>query len=281
MNLNYKDMKKLLFIGALLCVLCSCGSGNGGAKKFDEDVVKEDRAEYKDYVILALEQEMYGNKSGAVNYYKAALELEQMYSGTEYSHWFDSNVEDKLEEFINPPTTGTYKGHDWVDLGLSVKWATCNVGASTPGAYGNYYAWGETSTKFRYDEDNCSSRGKSWGDIGGNSSRDAATANWGSGWRMPTKGEFQELVNNCTWTWTTQNGKYGYKATGPNGQSIFLPVAGYCSGDTLYRDGELGDYWSSTPDEGGTGCAYNLYFGPDVHLYSRYHGLSVRPVLED
>jgi uncharacterized protein (TIGR02145 family) len=266
-------------------VLCSCGSGNGGAKKFDEDVVKEDRTEYKEYVKLALEQEMYGDKDRAVKYYEAALELEMAYNGTEYAHWFNSDAAGKLDELLTSPTTGTHEGHEWVDLGLSVKWATCNVGASTPGDYGNYYAWGETSTKREYTTSNCASIGKSWGGIGGNSSRDAARANWGGSWRMPTKAEVQELKDNCTWTRTTQNGHKGYKVTSKkNGQNIFLPTAGYRFGDTLFSDGEYGYFWSSTPSEGGTDGAYGLNFGEDGRSVSwcrRNYGRSVRPVLED
>ena len=277
-------MKKLLFVSALLCVLCSCGSGNGGAKKYDEDVVKEDRTEYKKYVGLALEQEMCGDKDRAVKYYEAALELEKVYNGTEYTHWFNSDAAGKIDELLNPSTTGTHKGHEWVDLGLSVKWATCNVGASTPGGYGNYYAWGETSTKSNYDYDSCASKGKFLGDIGGDSSRDAATVNWGGSWRMPTEAELQELVDNCTWTWTTQNGHKGYKVTGPNGNSIFLPAAGIRDGDTLYVDGEDGYYCSSSPDGSDTDRACRLFFDEgDRHVGwgDRECGRSVRPVLED
>ena len=279
-------MKKLLLIGALLCVLCSCGSGNnGGAKKYDEDVVKEDRTEYKEYVKLALEQEMYGVKERAIMYYEAALELEKVYSGTEYAHWFNSDAAGKLEELKNPKLTGTHKNHEWVDLGLSVKWATCNVGASTPGAYGNYYAWGETSTKSSYTRDNSASYGKFWSDVGGNSSRDAARANWGGNWRLPTEAECQELIENCTWTRTTQNGHKGYKVTSKkNGQSIFLPAAGYRNGDKLYLDGKNGYYWSSSSDESYTGLAYGLFFFEGdryVDWFYRYDGFSVRPVLED
>ena len=278
-------MKKLLLIGALLCVLCSCGSGNGGAKKFNEDVVKEDRTEYKEYVKLALEQEMYGVKERAIMYYEAALELEKVYSGTEYAHWFNSDAAGKLEELKNPKLTGTHKNHEWVDLGLSVKWATCNVGASSPGDYGNYYAWGEISTKSSYLGDDSVSCGQSWSDIGGNSSRDAARANWGGNWRMPTKSELQELKDNCTWAWTKQNGHKGYKVTSKkNDQSIFFPAAGYRDGAMLYDEGEFGFYWSSTPCESGTGFAFNLYFykgSQEVYWFGRIFGHSVRPVLED
>ena len=181
--------------------------------------------------------------------------------------------------------TGYHEGYGYVDLGLpsGLKWATCNVGASTPGDYGNYYAWGETRPKSEYTRSNCISYGESWGDIGGNSSRDAARAKWGGSWRMPTRAEFQELKDYCTWTWTTQNGHKGYRVTGENGQSIFLPAAGCRDGDML-ADGEEGDYWSSTPHEGDTDGAYFLCFeegGRYVVWYDRFKGHSVRPVLEN
>jgi hypothetical protein len=194
---------------------------------------------------------------------------------------FRNNPSSSTDDLSEP--TGMHEGYGYVDLGLSVKWATCNVGASVPGDYGNYYAWGETWTKPEYL--NCTSYGKSWGDIGGDSSRDAATANWGGSWRMPTEAEFQELINNCDWTWTTQNGKNGYKVTSKkNGQSIFLPAAGYRDGASLYSDGERGFYWSSTPDESYTDGACPLYFlggGRGVYWGYRSRGHSLRPVLED
>ena len=96
-------------------------------------------------------------------------------------------------------TSGTLNGHEWVDLGLpsGTKWATCNIGTSTPSGYGNYYAWGETSTKSSYTEANSRTYGKNISDFSGNTYYDAATANWGSGWRMPTYKEFQELKEKC------------------------------------------------------------------------------------
>ena len=133
--------------------------------------------------------------------------------------------------------SGTINGHEWVDLGLSVKWATCNVGASKPSDYGNYYAWGETKTKPTYTEENSKTYGKSSYnyDIGGKSSVDAARANWGGTWRLPTMAECQELVDKCTWTPTTQGGSNGCRVSGPNGNSIFLPAAGF------YRENKLSD----------------------------------------
>ncbi len=181
------------------------------------------------------------------------------------------------------PTTGTHNGYEWVDLGLSVKWATCNVGASSPSDYGDYYAWGETSTKSGYDEDNSKTLYKSMGNIGGNSSYDVARYRWGGSWRLPTEAECLELVVKCTWQWTTQGAHNGYKVTGKNGKSIFLPAAGFRYGTSPNRVGERGYYWSSTPYESGTSDARSLYFKSSDHAVGwghRYDGNSVRPVVE-
>ena len=184
-------------------------------------------------------------------------------------------------------------GREYVDLGLSVKWATCNIGATSPEEYGDYFAWGETSTKSDYSSSNCPTYGLSisqlqsqgYIDSEGNltSQYDAATANWGGDWRMPTEAEQEELLNNCTWTWTTQNGVNGYKVEGPNGNSIFLPAAGYLDGSSLSYAGSGGGYWSSAPNESNGNGACGLYFYSDdrILLYNyRYYGHSVRSILE-
>lgn len=157
------------------------------------------------------------------------------------------------------------------------------MGANSPSEYGDYYAWGETTTKTSYTYENSKTYNKKIGDIGGNASYDAARANWGGTWRMPTKEEFDELLNKCTWTWTTQGGKKGCKVTGPNGNSIFLPAAGFRGGTSLYRAGAVGPYWSSMLYESSTLDSYYLYFCNDGCLSSksdRSYGLSVRPVSE-
>ncbi len=190
------------------------------------------------------------------------------------------------------PAIGTINGHEWVDLGLSVKWATCNVGASSPSDYGNYYAWGEISTKSEYMWENSKTWGKDTGSIAGNPQYDAARANWGSTWRLPTAYDIDELVNKCTRTWTSQGGHNGYKITGPNGKSIFIPAAGCCAND-LYYAGEIGVYWSATPD-GDDACdvdvrpskaydEYVLYFHEYVFRRGwgyRERGAALRPVSE-
>ena len=160
---------------------------------------------------------------------------------------------------------------------------TCNVGAERPEEYGDYFAWGETSPKDSYTESNCSTYGVSMTDISGNPQYDAATANWGGAWRMPTQSEHQELLSNCTWEWTTLNDVYGYKVTGPNGNYIFLPAAGYRYGSSSRYVGSYGRYWSSSPCEDDDSDAYYLLFRSGFHnlgCEDRYYGRSVRPVSE-
>ena len=189
---------------------------------------------------------------------------------------------------VIPYYIGTLNGHDWVDLELpsGLKWATCNVGASSPEGYGNYYAWGETTTKSSYTEDNSTTYGKEMSDIGGNASYDVARKQWGSSWRLPTKAEFEELLDedNCTREWTTQSGVNGYKVTSKiNGASIFLPAAGIRSGSSLDDAGSYGGYWSSTPFGSSTESASSLHFysgSRSTGWSRRYGGRSVRPVTE-
>ena len=190
--------------------------------------------------------------------------------------------------FTTLPIEGTTNGHAWVDLGLpsGKKWATRNIGANSPEEFGQYFAWGETSPKAEYTEENCTTYGKTMDDISGNAQYDAARANWGGDWRMPTEDELDELRFNCIWTWTTQNGVNGYNVEGPSGASIFLPAAGYRDGSSLDDAGSDGYYWSSTPYEysGNYGaCNLSFYSGSHYmtdHNYYRYYGQSVRSILE-
>ena len=180
-------------------------------------------------------------------------------------------------------TTSDYNGHEYVDLGLSVKWATCNVGASSPEEYGKYYAWGELSTKDEYTKDNCKNRNKYISDFSGDIKYDVATKDWGGNWRIPTKAEFQELIDNCTWIWTSINGYSGYMVISKiNDNSIFIPAAGFRYMDP-YSQGKSGDYWSSTPSENKDTSAYELFFYDDtleVRGSDRLTGECIRPVFE-
>ena len=211
---------------------------------------------------------------------------------------YGEEVSFTTNEQSSTPNDGTENGHVYVDLGLSVKWATCNVGASNPEDYGDYFAWGETTTKSTYSWSTykwcngsyvtqtkyCTS--SIYGTVDNKTvldkEDDAAAVNWGGNWRMPTDAEMTELRNNCTWKWTTQNGVNGRKVTGPNGNSIFLPAAGYRDDSSLGNAGSDGYYWSSSLNSDYPCYAWSVYFYSSnvgrSNTY-RYYGRSVRPVL--
>ena len=202
---------------------------------------------------------------------------------------------------------------EYVDLGLpsGLKWAKCNLGASKPSDYGDYYAWGETAPKADYtwatykwmqagqSESKYITKytiadgetGAIWYDSSGNfigdnktvldAADDAAIANLGSPWRMPTVDEIRELRDNCTWTWTTQDGVNGYQVDGPNGNAIFLPAAGCRQNSGLSEAGTEGYYWSLSTDN--SVCAHMVEFAEDLGVtvwnnFYRFLGFSVRPV---
>ena len=195
--------------------------------------------------------------------------------------------------------------HAYVDLGLpsGTLWATCNVGADAPVEYGDYFAWGETTPKDTYNLGTyqycngsaslltltkyCSNSSYGYNGFTDNLTTllpedDAATANWGSDWRMPTKEEWQELYNNTTVTWTTQNGVNGRLFTASNGNSLFLPHAGYRWHVELDIAGDYGNYWSSSLNTDSPIDAWGCYFNSSstgVGEYGyRYVGRSVRAV---
>lgn len=208
-----------------------------------------------------------------------------------------------------PVLTGVINGHEWIDLGLSVKWATCNIGATKPGDYGDYFAWGEVTAKMEFGMKTYK-WGNEWRDDKFNYKRnltkyntnseygevdnkkklelsdDAAHVNWGGSWRMPTKAEFDELKNECTWVKTTKNGNYGFLVTGKNGKSIFLPAAGcvQTNTDNFHTDGSWGEFWTSNLNADEPFCAWKFSIcstrgsTKTTGLYGRYDGNSVRPV---
>lgn len=198
--------------------------------------------------------------------------------------------------------TGKENGHEYVDLGLSVKWATCNVGAESSEDYGDYFAWGEVEPKDYYSMGTykycyhdkltkyCTQSSEGKGGFTDNKivldpEDDAAIVNWGGAWRMPTGAEFTELLKKCKWTLTRHNGVYGYVVKGRNGNSIFLPAAEAMSEGTLIRKrgdyGSMGYYLSSELDVDASFYNNGLFFLSDnVLRYSllRYWGCSIRPV---
>ena len=175
-----------------------------------------------------------------------------------------------------------------MDLGLpsGLKWATCNVGATSPEDYGEYFAWGEISPKTEYVVENSVTIELQMNDISGNAQYDAAVANWGGSWRMPTIGEMQELDDNCEFESTQYNGVDGIKVIGPNGNAIFLPSAGFCR-STYVEYESHGCYWSSTPRENAYVDYHDSFylccgdgFAAANWYISRGYGLNVRPVSE-
>lgn len=200
-----------------------------------------------------------------------------------------------------------WKAHEWVDLGLpsGTKWATYNVGATKPEEYGDYFAWGEILPKSEeytwgtykyctadYDAENNTytnivmtkynaTDGKTLLDA----TDDAATANWGSNWRMPTVSEIRELIDNCTWENTTQDGVQGWRAVGTNGNSVFFPNAGQRFGTYLYNCvGVYGAYWTTGCGSGSSSeiaiefYCFNNYNNVEISSSQRSRGNCVRPV---
>ena len=208
-----------------------------------------------------------------------------------------------VEFEIKISSSGSTGGHDYVDLGLpsGTLWATCNVGADSPEAYGDYFAWGETTPKSDYSwstykygtaEDQLTkycNKGSS-GKNGFTDNKtvldaedDAATANWGDEWRMPTGEELAELYDGCIKIWTTQQGVKGRIFIGLNGNTLFLPAAGIYGETSLYSAGSGGNYWSSSLYTGDPYSACYLYFFSDYVSWNydyRCYGLSVRPVVK-
>lgn len=194
---------------------------------------------------------------------------------------FPKSVVDHID-FSEKAPDPTLTAGDAVDMGLSVMWASCNVGATAPEEYGGYYAWGETSTKANYTGDNYAYNDKEnsvYINIGDNiagTAYDAATVNIGNGWKMPTKEQMQELVDKCTWENKTINGTFGYLITAKNGNTIFLPAAGALLDGISYRVGERFMYATSNIYDNS-----RIYYLNDksVTIWGRYPGYSIRPVI--
>ncbi|MBR0452858.1 MAG: InlB B-repeat-containing protein [Bacteroidales bacterium] len=241
------------------------------------------------------------NKFTRSGYYFAGWNTAPDGSGTSYTDGQEITLTEDVTLYAQwALNTGSENGYEWVDLGLpsGLKWATCNVGATTPEGYGDYFAWGETSPKDNYDwstykycngsEDTmikyCTRSSYGYNGFTDNKttldlSDDAARANWSGKWRMPTKADQDELRINCTWTWTTQNGVNGYKVTSKtNGNSIFLPAAGYCSGTFVPDVGSRGYYWSSSLHESYPYSAYILSSSEGWYNGRRCGGHTVRAV---
>lgn len=182
-----------------------------------------------------------------------------------------------------------------VDLGLSVKWADMNLGAFTETDAGDFFAWGEATSKDTFNWNNYKwgtsrsgpferyNTSSAYGRVDDRTvllpEDDAATAFWGAGWRMPTFDEMEELRKSCTWEWDAA--RKGYAVTGPNGKSIFLPAAGNRVGGSHYGNGSVGNYWTATLREKSPDFAFILSFDDQRKSWeseNRFYGLSIRPV---
>lgn len=211
------------------------------------------------------------------------------------------NTDDNTGGDTGGSTSNMVNGHEYVDLGLpsGLKWATMNVGANQPEEYGDYFAWGETSSKDKdtfyrgtYKWHNGSTYTKyctrsEYGIVDNKTTLelidDAAHVNWGGSWRMPTRVEQEELIKECNWAWTALNGVTGYMVTSKvNENSIFLPAAGYCFDSVIDHGTEInGFYWSSTLFENFPNEAIYLNFNTSLINTmgnQRYTGNSVRAV---
>ena len=188
--------------------------------------------------------------------------------------------------------------HEYVDLGLpsGTLWATCNVGANTPEQYGDYFAWGETAPKEVYNWENyqwCNGSDNSitkycmdssFGTVDGKTELepedDAAYVNWGLSWRIPSQDQTKELCDNCSWQWTQRNGVNGMLVIGVNGNTIFLPAAGFRMYNNISFAGSRGNYLSRSLAY--SNCAYYLYLESGLWIYNyygdRFVGQTIRPV---
>lgn len=211
-----------------------------------------------------------------INYtVKISKDSSMTISETSIEEWGEAET---LPEVVLGDETINANGHEYVDLGLpsGTLWATCNVGASTPEEYGDYFAWGETKPKDTYTEANYT--------YSANTEIlplefDAAYANWGEGWRMPTYEELEELRIECEWTPIFINGTKGNKVTSKkNGNYIFMPFAGLFGAKSA-NEGMMGFYWSSQLYFEQNSWYIGLYdYPPYIEPQGRYFGLSVRPV---
>lgn len=187
------------------------------------------------------------------------------------------------EDGKNTYTYTTVRLHNAVDLGLSVLWADCNVGGNYPTAYGGLYGWADASGKKTSENNNNYPSANPPSSICGNAAYDIARSKWGGAWKLPSEENIKELVTKCKWKYTTINNREGYIVTGPNGNHIFLPIAGWRVGEGKVRT-ILSLYWSGTHYvcHGNKKASYCLMINDSQHMKyvkERYWGQSVRPVM--
>ncbi len=291
------------------------GSGNSFMNRFSRWTGQSVRAVRSGYKISIIINPSEGGEVSGGSTYRQGDECTLTATAKEgftFTSWTENGVVisfDTIYTFmVNADRTiianfaidGMVHNQDYVDLGLpsGLLWATCNVGANTPEEYGKYFAWGEVWNKSVYNwstyqysnsSDTLLTKYCNNSNYGYNGftddltvllpEDDAATANWGNGWRMPTKEDWQELFSNTTCSWTTQNGVNGTLFTAFNGNSLFLPAAGYCSESALMSVGNYGYYWSSSVDTDRPDYVWEFHIrDTSMHPTARYFGQTVRAV---
>ncbi len=283
-------MKKQLFI--VLTLLLSLVAVNVSAQSFLKKIkktvekevvtqVKEELNKLKGQQTKSQSQE----QTTQTQEQQSQNQTSQNQDQRKYSRTHEVKTIDPIVDY--GPIKGNLNGHEWVDLGLpsGTRWATCNVGATTPSQPGSHYAWGETTTKSAYTEGNSKLNGKDVADFSGDKTKDVATLKWGKGWRMPTQEEFRELMFYCYWKYVQVNGRWGSQLTcNTNNNSIFLPATGLKDGTKLMEPSGCGWYWTSTPRPSvKNNGAHDYHFGGalgEVSTSERYYGQAIRPVAD-
>ena len=320
-------MKSILFIASMmLTCICICYGQNTDADKYmrnpemalNDAKTSFDEGDYDRAVnLIRIYRSLSGNNNGGSDILSNAQKCQQLIDKAEilegqgdfvevtecFLSILEINPKDKIAKNRLSGVTkkGAIDSHDYVDLGLSVKWATCNVGASSPSEVGSFVAWGETSPKEQYDWNSyrlCSGSGRAQSKynlqeeygIVDNRTRlenmdDVASVKWGGSWRIPTLNEMEELKEQCVWTWTTLDGVKGVKVTSrQNGNSIFLPAGGYKKNNHAFDVQTLnGHYWTSTLCYDYPYNACGIYFnvsGSGWDYGNRCWGFLIRPVTE-
>ena len=244
------------------------------------------------------------NNSGFTSYVYGFLEgeSEREISITNGDYTYTTQCRDDVfalgeSGYMNVPTEASHSG--WtvkqamqttgaVDLGLSVKWAACNLGANSPEEYGDYYAWGETETKSDYSSSTYKYQSNySYTNIGediAGTQYDAAYIKLGGSWKIPTVEQIQELIEKCTIEESIYKGIRGQRIVGVNGQSLFVPVSGYKDGRSIKNRDEYGhvSFWASQYETSYTGSYAYVYWGRgddgQINTLNRMYGSTIRPV---